>query len=539
MKKIERTKKAAQYKAGINLIFQKRRDKIWDEELLLGTERMVLKNPDIYTLWNIRREAFSKNNWSQEEYTERLEKELTLTESCLRENPKSYSIWHQRCWVIDHLPKPDWKTELSLCSKCLDLDERNFHCWDYRQYVVEKAGISNIEEFDFSTSKILSNFSNYSSWHYRSKMLQKIFPDKTGRLPINADKHKEELDLVMNATFTDPNDSSAWFYQRWLLDNHKTQTCQFWAVRVTSATAIVVFHKDVMINSINLSLLVDGNEIHADWKSYDSKRFAKLWIAKFTKRLENLNNSNKIGIIYKENAYALSRSNKDHSWFYKSTILSVEKINETQLTDQLEKYKQLNEMEPDNKWALLTGVFLMKNIDPLKFHENILNDLNVLLKIDKLRSNYYKDLRSKYLLDYYLRNTWEGECNTEICVKMDLSGLNLTAFYNEQYFSFLDELNLGANQLGNSLFRLYSLQECTKLSLSSNNIKSIKRFPTLHNLKVLSLRNNDLTNLKEVLDLVNSHNLMKLDLRDNPVCKSNNIVAQIYDVSPNLELLID
>lgn len=44
------------------VLFQ-RKNKIWDNELLLITERMLLNNPDIYTLWNIRREAFENNEW--------------------------------------------------------------------------------------------------------------------------------------------------------------------------------------------------------------------------------------------------------------------------------------------------------------------------------------------------------------------------------------------------------------------------------------------------------------------------------------------
>lgn len=64
------------------------------------------------------------------------------------------------------------------------------------------------DELEFSTERLNANFSNYSSWHYRST-LRSLDEESAGT----------ELTLVQNAVFTDPADSSAWFYLRWVLSN--------------------------------------------------------------------------------------------------------------------------------------------------------------------------------------------------------------------------------------------------------------------------------------------------------------------------------
>ena len=88
-------------------------------------------------------------------------------------------------------PTPDWLMEKKLCDQFLKYDERNckliscniitlfiltVHCWDYRRYVAAKANLSADEEFQFTSQKIEANFSNYSAWHYRSKLLPRIHP---------------------------------------------------------------------------------------------------------------------------------------------------------------------------------------------------------------------------------------------------------------------------------------------------------------------------------------------------------------------------
>jgi geranylgeranyl transferase type-2 subunit alpha len=56
---------------------------------------------------------------------------------------------------------------------------------------------------------IKKNFSNYSAWHYRSKLLPELYvarQDCPGPYPIPLEKIKEDLALLKHAFFTDPKD---------------------------------------------------------------------------------------------------------------------------------------------------------------------------------------------------------------------------------------------------------------------------------------------------------------------------------------------
>ena len=122
------------------------------------------------------------------------------------------------------------------------MDERNFHCWNYRLWVVDiylteivtrasekKAETTFVElqkplidrECEMALTLIQKNFSNFSAWHYRAKLMPKLV-DMNGltfnssySIPI-AQIHSD-LAMLKHAFFTDPKDQSPWNYHEWLL----------------------------------------------------------------------------------------------------------------------------------------------------------------------------------------------------------------------------------------------------------------------------------------------------------------------------------
>lgn len=112
------------------------------------------------------------------------------------------------------------------------MDERNFHCWNYRLWVVG-VYLAKIEqmsegreeytaflknECDMAEKMIKKNFSNFSAWHYRSKLMPKIYERQEGLayiLPV--ERITQDMEMLKHAFFTDPNDQSPWNYHEWLI----------------------------------------------------------------------------------------------------------------------------------------------------------------------------------------------------------------------------------------------------------------------------------------------------------------------------------
>jgi len=68
---------------------------------------------------------------------------------------------------------------------------------------------------------IEKNFSNYSAWHYRCKLMP-IQVERGGLLPntlyvVPFSSMEADFEMLKHAYFTDPKDQSPWNHHAWLL----------------------------------------------------------------------------------------------------------------------------------------------------------------------------------------------------------------------------------------------------------------------------------------------------------------------------------
>ncbi|KAG1239376.1 hypothetical protein G6F35_000046 [Rhizopus arrhizus] len=262
--------KITEYNLLVKQCQQKMFDKTYNQEAFSLTTRIVNWNPEFYTIWNYRRDIllnFVLQPGQEEENQKVFKEELLLFMQLIRMNPKSYWLWNHRFWCLQNMPKPDWNAELGLVDKMLSMDARNFHGWNYRQYVVghlrktknEQDNYKLVEsEYQFTTKMICQSFSNYSAWHQRSKLLPEVVA------PMTTEEKNEvarnELDLVKNAIYTEPDDQSAWLYYRWILGRVSDAVELIGAYQLKDTPFIILAFNDIVRMRQMPSILNGKNE---------------------------------------------------------------------------------------------------------------------------------------------------------------------------------------------------------------------------------------------------------------------------------------
>ncbi|KAI6654665.1 Geranylgeranyl transferase type-2 subunit alpha-like [Oopsacas minuta] len=526
-KKLEREKKIKKYQGVTEEIYARREAGSLDEELLKLTETLLAWNPDHYTVWNIRREVIVNIlTYSEvEAKTELFKRELHFLEMCLKVNPKSYGTFMQRRWVMSNNPDPDWKHELALCDLFLSYDERNFHCWDYRRFSIGKSEISPMEELEFSQKKIESNLSNYSAWHYRSKLLPLCYPADTLLPSVSADsssvqedKLLQEFDIVTNAIFTDPNDQSTWFYQQWLLGRaHKEERLLFFMHFPSNQMLLLVFNQPVNKDLLNeVQVLISGNILQLEWSAHGSPPTwpCSLWTAV----LISVDTSVNLECRFRERALNLFTSSVCAPSVNLEEIgpaISLTAAKSGVLHTHCEAICELLSIEPDNKWCHLTALQLRWAIDPDSSAAKIMDHFSALEKEDPHRKGCYQDMKSKFLIETGIPSFLKKRDFSHL----NLSGLGLTRLYHTHFFSAVSILDLSNNRLTN-MQGLSVLVTCQELNLDGNLLTEVEEdILFLIRLRILSLKSNLIEKEDSLLLLEKIDSIHQLNIEGNPILK--------------------
>nr|XP_033476751.1 geranylgeranyl transferase type-2 subunit alpha [Epinephelus lanceolatus] len=563
----EREKKLKIYVAARDAIFSKRKEGIWDDEALLLTQQLLSSNPDFATLWNYRREILMhlETVREEDEVQKIYESELAFLESCLKVNPKSYGSWHHRGWVSFRLPRPDWARELSLCDRCLSLDDRNFHCWDYRRMVVKMSGVPVDQELAFTDRLIGSNFSNYSSWHYRSTLLPLLHPEspeppspcreppqtspppspQTHSHRVCEEQLLKEYELVQNAFFTDPNDQSAWFYYRWLLGRAEREemiSCVY--VSRNEERVAVAFSRPVNAQSVGLLLVLDGQPQRVEWRSVHLRfKHSPVWICDLPPgTISDITNEHNLTVHWTEkhtHRDCALYTGRTESWCRDSATdqelfrseLSVEKT--SVLQSELQSCNQLQELEPLNKWCLLTIILLMRALDPLGYEKETLAHFQTLKEVDSMRSAYYSDLCSKFMIENTILKMEYAEVRV-----FSMSDKNLTTLCHLDQLLLVTHINLSSNQLQRLPPQFAMLQCLEVLEADNNAIENLEGVYHLPKLEEVLLKNNKISKLTDLQPLASCPNLKRLDLRGNPVTQLANIESELAELLPSVTDLL-
>ncbi|CAG5862423.1 unnamed protein product [Menidia menidia] len=565
-KRKEREKKLKIYVAARDACFSKRTDGVLDEEALQLTQQLLSSNPDFATLWNYRREILMHQETikDEDEVQNIYEAELLFLESCLKVNPKSYGSWHHRSWVSARLPRPDWSRELSLCDRCLSLDDRNFHCWDYRRMVVRMSGVPVDKELEFTDRLIGSNFSNYSSWHYRSTLLPLLHPEspeppspcrqpqsspppspQTQSHRVCEEQLLKEYELVQNAFFTDPNDQSAWFYYRWLLGRAEREemiSCVY--VSREEERVAVAFSRPVNAQSVGLFLVLDGQPQRVEWRSVHPRfKQSPVWICDLPPgTINDISNEHNLTVHWTEkhtHRDCALYTGRTESWCRDTATdqelfrseLSVEKT--SVLQSELQSVNQLQELEPLNKWCLLTIILLMRALDPLGYEKETLAHFQTLKEVDSMRSAYYNDLCSKFMIENTILKMEYAEVRV-----FSISDRNLTTLCHLDQLLLVTHINLSSNQL-QRLPPQFAMLQCLEVLEADNNcIENLEGVYHLLRLEEVSLRNNKISTPADLKPLASCRKLKRLDLRGNPVTQSPDVESELSELLPSVTDLL-
>jgi geranylgeranyl transferase type-2 subunit alpha len=392
--------------------------------------------------------------------------------------------------------------------------------------VTSKAEVPLSEEFTFTHDKIAANFSNYSAWHYRSKLLPLLNPSPDKRGGVAEEALLQEHELAQNAFFTDPSDQSAWLYHRWLLGKAE-QSPAVACVLVRAhprADAFVTFNQPIK-GTETVELVVKestfSSAVLSDWPK-------STWQFSLTDDVipgdkGDLPVAVRFGGVVEELRLSVCDSNggTEVCWvggrgpvFGSTPTAATSSV----LAAELDSCKELLQMEPENKWCILTTLLLLKALHWQRESGQIAEMFGRLCKVDPYRRGYYQDMLSRFQIECSLAAVFQNGLSSSSPTHLNLSGKGLSRLYHSHCLLHLRSLDLSGNQLV-SLSHTEGLVSLETLVADDNKLQELpSTIEKLELLRVLSIRNNQLSDPKQ-LHCVRFVKVLRLE--GNPLCNES------------------
>ncbi|XP_027766743.1 geranylgeranyl transferase type-2 subunit alpha-like, partial [Empidonax traillii] len=282
------------------------------------------------------------------------------------------------------------------------------HAWEHRRALVAQDDPD--AELAFAGSLLSRDFSNFSAWHHRLRLLRPG-PGGSGA-PLSPQRMREELELVQNAVFTDPTDQSAWVYLRCIL-SRATSPPRIICVYVDreDAALAVVFSRPVLVSPDrpDLTATLDGSVLEGAWRSGEGRpRPSHTWILDLPRPAEATAPTQRprlqVGVTWAPDSTHCEVTllpDQDEAWWQEPIVArelfwpEVGVASPQVLQEQVSTCRELLELEPRSRGCLLTLTLLLSALDPLGHAQEVRRHLRSLQEADPLRLGFVADVASR------------------------------------------------------------------------------------------------------------------------------------------------
>lgn len=224
------------------------------------------------------------------------------------------------------------------------------------------GNIPVLEEFKFTSKKIEENFSNFSSWHYRSCLYKQLLKDNFDLTELKSMIDKDFI-LIKNAIFTDPNDQSPWFYFKWLLkfenslitaEESKTNVTRFILIHETEDRHLFAIEFSEPMTKLDLQLKIDNNLV--EFENWNSILNGSIWLAIVKAKIKSndldqhdflLTIQNQV--IYQQFSYQNQLDEQIICYVYTSNCYEICDEKLKNISNRIEDLKILLDIEADSK----------------------------------------------------------------------------------------------------------------------------------------------------------------------------------------------